>query len=162
MSDQHEVLVALVRHAGAAAAGEAVDWPLVEAGLARLCEDLQAPQKLRAALRRINDPETARVLADWFHGHEMRRMADRRAAERPGEKIVAPIQATGLGGLVTVAVLTAAGTLGPLAGAALGLAALATAGGASLGRWRLSHRADAALADAELMQKLAQIAKDGA
>lgn len=161
MVDHYDILAALIRHAGSAAAGEDTDWSLIEAGMARVIEDAQAPQKLRLALRKINSPDTARVLSDWFHEFEMQRAADMREAERPGEKIVAPIQATGLAATGTAAVLSLAGTLHPLAGILIGGIAILMSAGATAGRWRLSKRADAAKGDAERLAKLAAVAREG-
>ncbi|WP_132463665.1 hypothetical protein [Rhodovulum marinum] len=151
-----DALIALAARDGL---GETVDWHEVEAAIAALVLDPVGPSNLRRRMAKLNDPEVARTLNDWFLRAAADRGADAREAARPADTLLAPIQNVGLGAAATAAVLTAAGTLGLGAGVLIGLGALLAAGSASLGRYLLADRANRAQADADAIRRCIESVK---
>lgn len=157
MSAERTLVTALLSHAAQDGLGEEVPWPEIEAAIGALAHDPMAPRALRQALRALNDAETAETLHDWLLSEVATREAAARAAARPAEKIVAPIQSISLGACVTGAALALAGTVGVVPAGIMCTAALCSGVAASWSRMRLSRAEDSARADADAIRRLAAI-----
>jgi hypothetical protein len=158
MSRAQDLVDALIAHASREGLGELVAWNDVEAAIMELAQLPDAATALRRQVDRLNDPEVALTLQDWFVRAADSRERDGKRAARPAEKILGPLQGVSLGAAATSAFFAAAGTLTLAAAFPAGLAALVIAGGTSYGRWRLSEREDDAKADANAIRRFAQIA----
>ena len=158
MSQAQDIVDGLIARAAQDAAGEDVPWPLVEASAIELSDLPGSSTTLRRRLDKLNNPEIARTLEDWFRRAALSRTRDAKRAARPSEKLIAPMQTVAFGAAGTAAILAAAGTLAPAAGAFCGAIALVFAGVTSSVRWRLSKREDDAGSDADALRRLAEIA----
>lgn len=158
MSRERSLVDALIAHAAKDELGEQVIWSDVEAAVIELSGLDGAATVLRRQMDRLNDPDVARTLEDWFLRAATARDRDARDAARPAEKILAPLQGVAFGAAGTAAILAAAGTLGLAAAFPAGIAALVIAGGTSYSRWRLSEREDDAHADAKAIRRFGEIA----
>lgn len=151
------LVLALVSYAAQDGLGQDVAWPDIETAIAALARDPMAPRALRLALRSLNDPETVETLEDWLLAEVALREAAARAAARPSEKIVAPIQSVSFGAGVTAAALALAGTVAVVPAAIMGVAALSSGMAASWHRMRFARLEDEARAEAAAIRRLAEI-----
>jgi hypothetical protein len=157
MNQIDDIAGGVVRHAGRAAMRQAVDWDLIRPGLLALADDPGGHTALKAALKRMNDPDVRGVLADWFRQvAEEHRKAERRI-KRPIETGLGPLQTTlmSLSGAALIAGL--AGTIAlPVAGF-VALTLGTGAGAAWLGRMKVLDRADQFQDRADTLINLAQL-----
>ena len=152
------VVDALIAHAARDGLGEDVSWAQVEAAISDLLGSPTAASNLRQRISKINDPEAALTLADWFDQASDGRDKDALDAARPAEKIFAPVQGVGFAGVATALFFAATGALALPAGVIIGAGAMGLAGVATYGRWRLSKREDEARSEAKALRRLAAIA----
>ncbi|WP_150282186.1 hypothetical protein [Salipiger aestuarii] len=151
------LVAALVSYAAQDGLGEQVAWPDIEAAIATLACDPMGPKALREAVRAMNDRDVVETLEDWLLSEVARREAAARAAARPSEKIVAPIQSVSFGAGVTAAALALAGTVSLVPAAIMGTAALCSGFAASWYRMRFARAEDDAQAEAAAIRRLAEI-----
>ena len=154
-----EIIDALMALAARDGLGDEIAWSDVEPAIADLLDTAVSASNLRRRMEKVNDAEVALTMADWFERAADARAADARAAARPSEKVLAPIQGVGLGGTVTAVILASSGTLALAAGVILGVSGLILAGVATLARLRLSEREDTAKQDATAIRRLADVAR---
>ncbi len=148
---------ALLSYAAQEGLGQDIDWPDIEAAIAALASDPMGPRAVRQAVRAVNDRYTLETLEDWLLSEVALRDAAARAAARPSEKIVAPIQSVSFGAGVTAAALALAGTVALAPAAIMGAAALCSGFAASWHRLRFARAEDAALAESAAIRRLAEI-----
>jgi hypothetical protein len=149
-----------VRHAGAAAMRRDVDWAVVRPGLLALADHPGGPTALRAAIKRVNDPDVPIVLRSWLDqlAEEQRGVA--RRASRPAETGLGPVQ-NALMGLSGAAVIAGfAGTIAPAVAAFIFVTLAAGAGTAWLGRMKVLEKGDFYEDRAKALNSLAKICND--
>lgn len=150
-----EALVALATREGL---GDPIDWLDVRAATTALLDDPIGPRDLRAVMERLNDKAVAITLSDWFIRAAAEREADAKAATRGAEKLLQPLLAISLGIGGTGAVAIASGSIALPVAVPIALCGLAVGIAATIGRWRLTKRADEALDEAQAIRRLAEIA----
>lgn len=151
------LVTALISYAAQDGLGEQVAWSDIEAAIATLAGDPMGPKALREAVRELNDRDVIETLEDWLLSEVALREAAARAAARPSEKIVAPIQSVSFGAGVTAAALALAGTVAIAPAAIMGVAALCSGFAASWYRMRFARAEDDAQAEAAAIRRLAEI-----
>jgi hypothetical protein len=160
MNQIDDIAGAIVRHAGDAATRNDVDWETIRAGLLALADHPGGQTALKAALRRINDPDVPVVLANWFRRLAEEQQKAERKTKRPVETGLGPLQTTlmGLSGAAVIAGL--AGTIAPPVAAFVFVTLAAGAGAAWFGRIKLLDRADQYEDRAKALNSLAKICHD--
>ena len=159
--EQHSLAEALVALASREGLRDPVDWEDVRAAILALEQDHMGATDLRHIIDKLNDRDVAHTLEDWILRVAEEREVDSEDASRAAEKLLAPLQRVGLGGLATGAIAAAAGTISPAAAAVIIVAMAAGAAATTYGLWRLSKRQDAAKHDSRALHRLAEIAGAG-
>jgi hypothetical protein len=150
----------VVRHAGAAAMRQDVDWAVVRPGILALADHPGGATALRTAIKRVNEPDVPIILRSWFDqlAEEQRRVA--RRANRPAETGLGPVQNTlmALSGAAVIAGL--GGTIAPAVAAITFVALAAGAATAWLGRMKVLEQGDLYEDRAKALNSLAKVCDD--
>jgi hypothetical protein len=157
MSPIDDIAGSAVRHAGDAAVRNDVNWETIRAGLLALADHPGGQTAVKAALKRINEPDVPIILAGWFRRLAEEEQKAERRAKRPAETGLGPLQTTlmGLSGAAVIAGL--AGTIAPPVAVFVTLTLAVGAGSAWLGRVRLLNKADQFEDRAKALNSLAKI-----
>lgn len=154
---QRTVAEALVALASQDQLGEVVDWGDICAGISALLTDPVGARDLRAVMKRLNNPDVATTLQDWFLRRAQELRASGQKAERGADRLLKPLERASAG--VGAAALLGLGTGAIATGLALPLVLAGVGVGVSsaLGGWHLIGQRDTALAEAEAIDRIAAV-----